>query len=122
MGDRARIVFTDGNEVSPVIYLHWHGSQVTYLLEQLRDLMATRGPDLAYAAARFVGIVHATIPDENLSLGISNASDDLRAAVLEGKRCELEQASYGDAGFIVVDVNDYGFEAYGGYLAGGWYE
>jgi hypothetical protein len=53
MGDRALVIFTDGKEVSPVIYLHWHGSRVPELLAQLKLLMASRGADASYAAARF---------------------------------------------------------------------
>jgi hypothetical protein len=117
MGDRALIVFTDGTDVSPVIYLHWSGSQVPALLQQHKALMATRGADVQYAAARFVGIVHATMPDSNLSLGIWNTDDTLRPAVLGGAARELAEISHGDAGFVVVDVNDYSWKAYGGYLA-----
>ena len=56
------MIFTDGKEVSPVIYLHWSGSKVPDLLEQHKALMVSRGADVPYAAARFIGIVHATMP------------------------------------------------------------
>src|SRR5262249_23619068 len=46
MGDRALLIFTDNTDVSPVIYLHWHGSQVPELLRQHKDLMASRGADV----------------------------------------------------------------------------
>ena len=119
MGDRALITFTDGEQVSPVVYLHWAGSSVPALLEQHKGLMASRGADVAYAAARFVGIVHATMPDQNLSLGIWNAAPDTRRAVLSTDGDELANMSHGDAGFVVVDVRDYSWKAYGGYLAAG---
>ena len=119
MGDRALITFTDGENISPVVYLHWAGAEVPALLEQHKALMASRGADMAYAAARFVGIVHATMPQQNLSLGIWNAAQDTRWAVIASDRDELANMSHGDAGFVVVDVRDYSWTAYGGYLAAG---
>src|SRR5262249_2676489 len=116
MGDRAFIIFTDGEEVSPVIYLHWAGSEVPAFLEQHKALMTSRGADVAYATARFVGIVHATMPDQNLSLGIWNADDCTRTAVKTRNADDLKQLSPGNAGFVVVDVQDYSWKAYGGYL------
>ena len=117
MGDRALIIFTDGKDVSPVIYLHWSGSKVPRLLEQHKALMAPRGADVCYAAARFAGIAHATMPDQNLSLGMWNAEANTINAVLGSQADELAQISHGDAGLIVVDVNDYSWKAFGGYLS-----
>jgi hypothetical protein len=117
MGDRALIIFTDGEDVSPVIYLHWSGSKVPALLDEHKALMASRGADVSYAAARFVGIVHATMPDQNLSLGLWNAGPNTRSAVLTADAAELAEISHGDAGFVVVDVRDYSWQAWGGYLA-----
>jgi hypothetical protein len=117
MGDRALIIFTDGKDVSPVIYLHWFGSKVPALLEQHGALMASRGADVQYAAARFVGIVHATMPDQNLSLGMWNVEANTMNAVLSTDADELAEISHGDAGFVIVDVNDYSWKAYGGYLS-----
>jgi hypothetical protein len=117
MGDRALIIFTDGEDVSPVIYLHWAGSRVPDLLHQHKDLMASRGADVQYAAARFVGIVHATMPEQNLSLGMWNAERKTRNAVLDGDDGALAAMSHGDAGLVVVDVRDYSWQAWGGYLS-----
>jgi hypothetical protein len=117
MGDRALIIFTDGERVSPVIYLHWSGSRVPDLLEQHKALMASRGADVDYAAARFVGIVHATMPDQNLSLGMWNADGCTRTAVKARNVDALKNLSHGDAGVVLVDVQDYSWNAYGGYLA-----
>src|SRR5947209_3188759 len=117
MGDRALIIFTDGEQVSPVTYLHWSGSDVPALLEEHRALMESRGADVAYAAARFVGIVHATMPNQNLSLGMWNAAKDLTTAVRARDAETLANMSHGDAGFVVVDVRDYSWKAYGGYLS-----
>jgi len=77
----------------------------------------SRGADVAYAAARFVGIVHATMPGQNLSLGMWNAEPNTLTAVLSTDADELQQISHGDAGFVVVDVQDYSWQAYGGYLS-----
>src|ERR1051326_2984584 len=112
MGDRALIIFTDGEAVSPVIYLHWAGSRVPDLLHRHKDLMASRGADVQYAAARFVGIVHATMPEQNLSLGIWNADCNTRYAVLADAADKLADLSHGDAGFVVVDVRDYSWKAW----------
>jgi len=90
---------------------------VPALLEQHKALMASRGADVAYAAARFVGIVHATMPGQNLSLGMWNAEPNTLTAVLSTDADELQQISHGDAGFVVVDVQDYSWQAYGGYLS-----
>jgi hypothetical protein len=117
MGDRALIIFTDGKEVSPVIYLHWSGSKVPDLLEHHKALMASRGADVSYAAARFVGIVHATMPEQNLSLGMWNTEPNTLNAVLSTDADKLTELSHGDAGFVVVDVQKYSWKAYGGYLS-----
>ena len=117
MGDRALVIFTDGEKVSPVIYLHWAGSRVPDLLHRHKDLMASRGADVQYAAARFVGIVHSTMPEQNLSLGIWNADRNTRNAVLAGDSDALAAMSHGDAGLVVVDVRSYSWTAWGGYLS-----
>jgi hypothetical protein len=91
----------------------WHGSAVPTWLEQLKTLMTGRFSDAEYAAARFVGICHASI-DGNLSLGISS-NDFSLADVLNNGRMEAE--SPGNAGIVVVDTGDFTWKAYGGYLA-----
>ena len=40
MGERALVVFTNGEEVSPAVYLHWHGEVVPQLLELAAAVMA----------------------------------------------------------------------------------
>jgi len=113
MGDRAHVLFFDDSIVSPMIYLHWHGSYIPQWLDELKALMATRRRDAAYAAARFAGLCHTYIPG-NLSLGIT--STHLRLANLSDTRL-LEQMSPADAGIVVVDTADFTWRAYGGYLA-----
>jgi hypothetical protein len=122
MGDRALIVVTDGERVSPVVYLHWGGASVPEMIEQLRLLMASRGADVDYAAARLVGIAHETMPGP-LSLGMWNATPRLEEAVrfqCKGTNMAnvLEAESHGDAGFIIVRADDeYSWQAFRGYLA-----
>ena len=103
MGDRALVQFTDGDEVSPVIYLHWSGSEVAGYLKELAELMRGREGDVNYAAARFVGICHNHI-EGNLSLGMWNQVEKLTA-----------DDSHGDAGCFVVNVDTWNIEAMGGY-------
>jgi hypothetical protein len=112
MGNRACIVFFDRTEVSPTVYLHWHGDAVPDLLDQLKVLMNGRFSDAAYAAARFVGVCHAHI-EGNLSLGIS--SNGLSLADIRNKD-RVEDHSPGNAGIVVVDTGDFTWKAYGGYL------
>jgi len=109
MGDRALIVFTNTarDEVSPVVYLHWDGHNVPEWLAELKAKMAGREGDVPYSAARFVGICHEHI-DGNVSLGMWNAPTGMLANPAEH--------SHGDAGVIVVNANDYSWQAFGGYL------
>ena len=127
MGDKALVIFTNKNEVSPVCYLHWHGDAVPQLLKETKELMETRRGDIEYGAARFLGIVHSKMPNDNLSLGVWNAQADLQNAVRNSFSDqpdfkataieELVEYSHGDAGVIIVDVSDYSWKAYGGYLS-----
>ena len=115
MGDRALIVLTDNNEVSPTIYLHWSGEDVPSILERLQCRMGDHTGDVPYSAARFV---QEAIGDDtgNLSFGIWNTDEETRKAVINRDSDKLSEYSHGDAGFIVVDVDDYSWKAYGGYL------
>lgn len=117
MGDRALIIFKDKTEVSPVVYLHWMGSEVPELLKEHKKLMTGREDDLSYAAARFVGICHAKNADSNTGLGMFNLPEDKIKAVLEGDAKVLDDYSHGDAGVVVVDAVDFSWKAYGGYLS-----
>jgi hypothetical protein len=123
MGDRALIIFTDGAEVSPTVYLHWNGSSVPKLLEVCHSRMMGRLADVEYGVARFIGICHEHI-DGNLSLGCWNTDEAVETAARkvfsesEGKHIAvLAEHSHGDAGVVVVNVNDYSWKAFGGYLA-----
>ena len=58
MGNRALIQVVDSRgDVSPVLYLHWHGGDVPAYIEELREMMADRPDDVQYAFARLVGRV-----------------------------------------------------------------
>ena len=70
MGSSGVVVFVDGENVSPGIYLHWHGDRVQELLE--KALPRLRRGDAGYSAARFCGVCHELIPG-NLSLGLITA-------------------------------------------------
>ena len=125
MGDRALVIFTDGKEVSPTVYLHWSGSSVPALIEKAGVRMQGRLGDVSYAAARFVGICHEDI-EGNLSLGIWNTPRNIRTAILGWKHEEflkntsheelLRKYSQGDAGLVIVNADDFTWKAYGGYL------
>lgn len=113
MGDRATILFFDRDQVSPTVYLHWHGHEVPDWVDILAQRMQGRTGDAAYAAARFVGLCHERIAG-NLSLGIT--SNPLRPRGLT-QTDTLLKLSPGNAGVVVVDTTDFTWRAYGGYLA-----
>lgn len=113
MGDRVLTVFHDGEEFSPVVYQHWGGDTNPKRLVQLRQLMASRGVDLPYATARFIGLLHVATPG-NLSLGVWNAPacatfDDTLAALT------AEDYSHGNAGVCIVDLRTWHATMYHGY-------
>lgn len=113
MGDRASVIFFDKVHVSPVVYLHWHGSRMPDWIDELRCLMADRLWDAPYAAARFVGICHNHVTG-NLSLGIRSCTLQLPDLNCPTK---LGQLSPGDAGLVIVNAGDFTWRAYAGYLA-----
>ena len=104
MGDRALVQFKDKDDtISPVIYLHWNGTEVKYWLEEWYRLIQGRQRDLDYGCARFVGICHSHI-EGNLSLGVNYQPTELTA-----------DDSHGDAGCFVVNVSTGEVTASGGY-------
>lgn len=114
MGDRALVVFTDANTISPGVYLHWNGREVPSMIANLAKLMKGRYGDAGYACARFTGMAHAMIPG-NLSLGMWNISLAEQRAILTKNEKRLNRMSPGDAGLIVVDTKDFSYAVYGGY-------
>ena len=142
MGERALVVFTNGEEVSPAVYLHWHGEDVPQLLNLAAAVMAgdpnsgyqnaPRIGDVSYSAARFVGVCHSVI-DGNISLGLQPITEKLergardlirptatahaRVGAVSLIRTEID-GMWLDAGFVVVDVRapEWCWRAFGGYL------
>jgi hypothetical protein len=120
MGNRALVIFTDGDRVSPVVYLHWCGGELPVWLADLKHMMAGREGDVDYSCARFIGLCHTKI-DGNLSLGVWNIPPHIQRAVQtfeeSGKaRDQLTEYSHGDAGVVIVNATDYTWQACGGYL------
>ena len=103
MGDRAIVVFKGDDEISPAIYLHWHGTNVGEWIAELAKLMGDRKGDVGYAAARFCGICHSHI-DGNLSVGLID----------DGKRFvdDPKGMSHGDNGVFIVDCRDFTFKQF----------
>lgn len=92
MGDRATIQLVNGDEFSPIIYLHWAGSRAFDLIQQAAPIM--RAGDISYAFARLAGVCHMeTGPDQGLSFGIFNA---------EGP----EDPDVGDNGHFTLNMDD----------------
>lgn len=121
MGDRLRVVFKSedhaGNlSYSPVAYHHWGGSYFVERHAEWLTLMDGRMGDLEYSAARWIGIAHSHLPG-NLSLGVANLTQEEHDALDLGEPEVIAKHSHGDAGFVVVDVADGSWRAYGGYLA-----
>lgn len=57
MGNRACVVFTDGRELSPAIYLHWNGGpESVYAFLDALNRYGAMG-DIEHAAARFTQLV-----------------------------------------------------------------
>ena len=78
MGDRANVVFKeirhDKPLVSPVVYLHWQGSEVLRLLNQTKIQMEDR----TYAddvCARFIQRASNELTDLIYSIAVNNADD-----------------------------------------------
>jgi hypothetical protein len=74
--------------------------------------MSARRGDVAYAAARFVGMMHNEIPGD-LSLGVDNCELTIAQS---GVEANVRALSHGDAGVVVVDTRDFTWWAVGGYL------
>ncbi len=105
MGDRALIQLKSGEEVSPVLYLHWGGSGVAEIIEATKQRMAGRHADIEYAFARLVQQAIGT-DRHNTGFGVINQSTELTIA-----------DSQGDAGCFVVDASTgaWNISAFGGY-------
>lgn len=110
MGDRVlmQCYSSKSGETGPVVYCHWNGSEAGVIVRRLAKRMESRGADLHYASARLVQ--DAINGDEgNVSFGVWNRADLL-----------TEGDSHGDAGVILIDVdNGYKTTCLGGYMITG---
>lgn len=109
MGDRVLIVATDGAEISPAIYGHWFGYDAPQILAEAGERGIVRKGDVSYAAARICGHFHEKSVSTT-GLGILPAPDDLEDET-------LTKFSHGDAGVIILNVEDGTLRYVGGYLA-----
>lgn len=122
MGDRVLFIVHNKSagdmevEYSPIIYGHNSGYAAPRLLAKLHERMENRRGDVAYAAARLIGIMHESIPG-NLSLGVWNLPEDFRK-----EAGYLTEMSHGDAGVVLYDCVDGSVECYGSYLIGDSFE
>lgn len=108
MGERALVVFHDGEEYSPTVYLHWEGQRIGAHLQEWEELMKGRTGDLQYGAARFIGICHTHVPGA-LSLGVWNTDHDAPAPTSMEADAYWREKSHGDAGVFLVDVRTESF-------------
>lgn len=107
MGNRANVVFTDGERTSATVYLHWNGGpeSVYAFLDEMKRRVGGRFVDTDYNPARFAQVVGDFMDGGSfqkagglgLSLGIMPAPRDL---TLEGIRGV--PTDNGDNGFYIV--------------------
>jgi len=113
MGDRVLVTFTDGEDFSPFVYMHWHGEEAADMIRKAQKHM--RIGDYSYAAARFCGFCHVQLKSATrgrvavLGLGLLNGPQSTPTAE------EWAELSHGDAGIYVVNVSTGEVGAYGGY-------
>jgi hypothetical protein len=100
MGNRAliQVVGSRSEDVSPVLYLHWHGHKVPEYIEELKAMMADRPDDVQYTFARLVGICHTHI-EPPLSMGVWSADKQLQRA-----------DSHGDHGVYIINCANWHVE------------
>jgi len=108
MGNRANVIFTDGEDrFSPATYLHWNGGpESVYAFLKELDRREVRC-DQEYEAARFVQVVGEFFDSrekfETLSLGIVNVPEGVMASYNLEISLQLVRTDNGDNGFYVVD-------------------
>lgn len=109
MGDRALIQLKSGDELSPVLYLHWGGGDVKRIIDATQERMKNRPGDINYIFARMV------------SIAIDGNEGDTGYGVWNQTKKLVEADTHYDAGCFVVDVSrpTYTVETFGGYGFGG---
>lgn len=100
MGNRAHVIFTDGTNISPAIYLHWNGGpdSVYPILAETERRMGGRFGDVEYSAARFTQAFGDFFDNEEqggLSLGLVNGPKTITPEA-------LKPFDHGDNGVFVV--------------------
>lgn len=93
MGNRALLQLRNKNEVSPLLYLHWGGSEVGEIIRRTKSRIAHRHDDVIYAFARPVQEAINGM-DGDSGFGVWNQDEVL-----------TEADSHGDAGCFVIDLS-----------------
>lgn len=110
MGDRVlmQCFSSKNNTFGPVVYGHWSGYRAGDVARKLAARMKGREGDLEYSSARLVQeLVNGD--GDNTDFGMWNA-----------KALLTEKDSPGDAGVILIDVdNDHKCQCMGGYFKAG---
>ena len=102
MGNRATVIFTDGDKsFSPAVYLHWNGGpeSVYSFLAELDRRKARCDQD--YECARFIQLVGEFFDQETIgstSLGVTNGPASADIADLQ-----KVMTDHGDNGFYLVN-------------------
>jgi len=101
MGNRGNVIFVNGDEISPSVYLHWNGGpESVYAFLGEMDVRGIRYEPM-YEAARFTQIVGEFFDQDKygtLSLGVANGPTEITTAALL-----KVQTDDGDNGFYIVD-------------------
>jgi len=95
MGDRALIQLTDGKNMSPVLYLQWHGSEALEIIQETGVFMEGQGGNIEYAFARLVQVACGRDPASNTGIGVYNETAMLTENYLRR-----------DHGCFVVDISN----------------
>jgi hypothetical protein len=106
MGNRAAVVFTKGDDISPAAYLHHHGGaeSVYSFLAELNRRKCGRGQHVIFVAARFVHVVADFFDSDEAthsSIGILNGPAEIS---VEGLATLADTAD--DNGVYVVDLTE----------------
>lgn len=109
MGDRVLMQCHSkrSGKFGPIVYGHWLGDRAKHIVTELTDRMSTRRGDVDYASARLVQecCLAAGQVQYNTGVGMWNATGLLGL-----------DDSHGDAGCVLIDVDDFSVEYFGGYL------
>ena len=112
MGDRVlmQCYSSKTNDFGSVVYGHWSGSEAKDIVMRLALRMKERGGDIAYSTARLV----QEMIDCSGELG---KKDSAGFGVWNSEKLLTNEDSHGDAGVVLIDVDDDHKPTYiGGYL------